>query len=265
MSAGDDNFPIRAQMPRPHQSRDTFHLLALLTAVVVIATLYFARVVVVPFALALLFAFLLTTPVTWLQRIHVHRVPAALLVLTLAVAGVGAIGWTVTKQLFDVSSQLPGYKINLKNKIDSLRSRRSDDLHKASETVKELSKELTATPTNTPSTSSSTSRTANQLTSSGTGSQPRPIPVEVVDRPSNPLESIPNLLAPVGTLGIVIVFTLIMMIRREDLRDRIIRLAGEGHIKTMSEALDEAGNRVSRYLLLQLLVNASYGIVVGVG
>lgn len=265
MFDGDDIFPIRIQMPRPQQSRDSFHLLALLTGVVVVATLYFAKVVVVPIALALLFAFLLTTPVTWLQRIRVHRVPAALLVLTLAVAGVGAVGWTVTKQVFDVSSQLPSYKINLKNKIDSLRTRRSDDLHKASETVKELSKELTATPTTTPSTSSSTSRAANQLTNSGSGSQSRPIPVEVVDPPSTPLESIPNLLGPVGTLGIVIVFTLVMMIRREDLRDRIIRLAGEGHIKTMTEALDEAGNRVSRYLLLQLMVNASYGIVVGVG
>jgi predicted PurR-regulated permease PerM/methanogenic corrinoid protein MtbC1 len=224
----------------------------------VIATLYFARVVVVPFVLALLFAFLLTTPVAWLQRLRVPRIPAALLVLTLAVAGVGAVGWGVTKQLFNVSTQLPSYKTNLMKKIDSLHSSGSESLQKTSETVKELGKELVGTPI-------SGEQPVKKLGSAGNSGQARPIPVEVVEQPSNPVDAIPNLLGPLGTLGIVIVFTFFMMIQMEDLRDRFIRLAGEGNLTAATEALDEASNRVSRYLQLQLLVNVSYGIVVATG
>jgi predicted PurR-regulated permease PerM/methanogenic corrinoid protein MtbC1 len=201
---------------------------------------------------------MLTTPVAWLQRLHVPRIPAALLVLTLAVAGVGAVGWTVTRQLFNVSTQLPGYKTNLMKKIESLHNSGSESFQKTSETVKELGKELAVT-------SGSGGQPVKKLGSTGNSGQARPIPVEVVEQPSNPVDAIPNLLGPLGTLGIVIVFTFFMMIQMEDLRDRFIRLAGAGNLTPMTEALDEASNRVSRYLQLQLLVNVSYGIIVAVG
>ncbi len=77
------------------------------------------------------------------------------------------------------------------------------------------------------------------------------------------LESLPNILGPIGTAGIVLVFTIFMLLQREDLRNRFIRLAGDGRLSVMTQAMDEAGDRVSHYLFLQSMVNASYGLIIG--
>lgn len=92
---------------------------------------------------------------------------------------------------------------------------------------------------------------------------------KVVEPPPNALQALRNLvgpvIAPLGTAGIVIVFTIFMLIEREEVRNRLFRLAGEGKINLMTKALDDAAQRVSRYLFLQLLVNASFGAIVGTG
>jgi predicted PurR-regulated permease PerM len=80
----------------------------------------------------------------------------------------------------------------------------------------------------------------------------------------NLLESAGNVLGPLGTAGVVVVFMIFMLMRREDLRNRFIRLAGRGRLNLMTHALDEAAHRVSRYVFLQFIVNACYGLVVGV-
>ncbi len=88
--------------------------------------------------------------------------------------------------------------------------------------------------------------------------------MKVVSPPANFMGSLPSVLDAVATAGIVIVFTFFMLLQREDLRNRFIRLAGQGRLKVMTQALDEAAQRVSRYLLLQSLVNVSYGVIIGV-
>ena len=96
------------------------------------------------------------------------------------------------------------------------------------------------------------------------GSSPaRPMAVEVVP-PTNPLESVQNLLGPLATAGVVIVFTVFILIGREDLRNRLIRLAGGNRLNMMTQAMDEATQRINRYLFLQLIVNTGYGLVVGI-
>src|ERR1700730_13810028 len=107
-------------VPHLNQNRDVSHLLAVAVAVVVIATLYLARVVLVPFALAMLLSFLLTPCVAFLERIRLPRAAAVLLVVGFFVAAMGSVGWVVTNQLVDVTSQIPSYKANITTKIESL-------------------------------------------------------------------------------------------------------------------------------------------------
>ena len=88
--------------------------------------------------------------------------------------------------------------------------------------------------------------------------------VEVVP-PANPVDSLETMLGPVATAGIILVFTIFMLLDREDLRDRFIRVAGGGRLTAMTQALDEASRRINRYLLLQMMVNIGYGIIIGTG
>ncbi len=247
-------------MTRPQPSRDVFHLLAVVVAVAAIATLYFARIVLIPFALAILFTFILTPVVKLLERIHFGRIPSTLLVVLLSVAAFGGIGWTVTTQFGEVVNQLPDYKSNIKAKLDSLHLSSHHTLDNASQTMTEISKDLAGAPA--PSHAGSASGTKSAITNPA--AQAKPVPVEVVKSPILPLESLQSVLTLLGSALIVVVFTIFMLIRREDLRNRLISLAGEGRLHLVTQTLDDASERVSKYLLLQFVVNTFYGIFIGV-
>jgi predicted PurR-regulated permease PerM len=273
----------RSTLLRRRLSGDSSHLLfALAVAVVFVATLYFARVVIVPVTLAVLFTFLLTPVVSLLERIRLPRTASALLVVLLGVAAVGAFGWMVAKQFVNVTEQFPNYATNIQQKIASLRNSRGSRLAKATDTVRELGSEIEegsaatagtpaaplANPQNARSKASQASASTSQKNSKPSpgdaGTAANPVPVKVVSPPANSMDSLPSVLDAVATAGIVIVFTFFMLLQREDLRNRFIRLAGQGRLKVMTQALDEAAQRVSRYLLLQSLVNVSYGVIIGV-
>jgi predicted PurR-regulated permease PerM len=247
-------------VPRPNASKDLFHLLAVVVAVVAIVTLYFARVVLIPFALAFLFTFILTPVVKLLERIHFGRIPSALLVVLLTVAACGGVGWTVTRQFGQVVNQLPDYKSNIKTKLTSLHWSSHRALDNASQTMTEISKDLAAPAV--ASHSGGTLEPERSLIHSAP--QSRPIPVEVVTSPALPLESLQDVLGLLASTLIVLVFTVFMLIRREDLRNRLISLAGAGHLRLVTQTLDDASARVSRYLLLQFVVNTCYGVFIGV-
>jgi hypothetical protein len=125
----------------------------------------------------------------------------------------------------------------------------------------EIGKDLAATPAVVPSGDA----TLTQPSPRRTPPQPRPIPVEIVKPPALPLESMQNVLGLLASVLIVLVFTIFMLIRREDLRNRLISLAGDGNLHLITQTLDDASARVSRYLLLQFVVNTCYGIFIGVG
>jgi predicted PurR-regulated permease PerM len=252
--------PANGAATRSYLSRDLFHLLAVVVAVAAIAALYFARVVLIPFALALLFTFILTPVVRILERIHLRRIPCTILVVLLGVGACGAVGWMVAKQLSEVANQLPAYKSNIKARLGSLHWPANQSLDSASETITEISKDLAASPiaSHPPSTVAAQSPVARSATPS------RPVPVEVVKAPALPLESVQSVLGLLGSALIVLVLTIFMLIRREDLRNRLISLAGEGHLHLVTQTLDDASARVSKYLLVQFIVNACYGIFIGV-
>jgi predicted PurR-regulated permease PerM len=261
---------LRERLPisRRPSSQESFRLFVLLASIAAVGTLYIARIVLIPLALAILFAFLLTPLVAALECVRLPRAASALLVVLLGVIAVGAVGLTVTRQLVAVTEQLPNYTTNTRAKIASLRNSRNNQLAKASDTLKELEKELADGTAATPALLNPLARPQRtpQTKTSGPANTPsaeKPLPVQLVPE-SNPFESVPRLLTFLGTALIVVVFTFFMLLQREDLRNRFIRLVGRGRLNVMTQALDEASHRVSRYLLLQTLVNMSYGAIIGV-
>jgi predicted PurR-regulated permease PerM len=227
-------------------------LLTLVGIVVVIASLYFGRQVLIPLALAVVLAFPLTPIVGLVERCRLGRVPSVLVVLVLSFALLAAVGWGVTSQLMEILVRLPDYRANIHDKIEALRPPRGSGLSKATATVNDLSKEL-----------SPTSETA------GNDRGKEPIAVQVAAPPHSTAEYLRDFLGPLTgsleTAGIVVIFTLFIVVKREDLRNRLLRLAGSGQLTVMTQALDEASRRLGRYLLLQFAVNAGYGLLFGLG
>ncbi len=232
-------------------------LLTLIAIVVVIVGLYFGRQVLIPLALAVVLAFLLTPVVGWVEKCRFGRVPAVLVVLVLAFSLVTSLGWIVTGQLMDIVDQFPSYKSNIHAKIQALRVPDGSRLKNASNTVTELSNELSA----------ASESAVDKKAAKASGS--RPIPVQMTQAPSDAPQYVRAIIGPLTgvleTSAMVIVFTLFMLIKREDLRNRVIRLAGQGQLKVVTQALDDGSRRLSRYLLLQFLVNTAYGVIFGSG
>jgi predicted PurR-regulated permease PerM len=195
-------------------------------------------------------------PVSFLERIKLPRILAIFLIVVVLVGVLGLIAWQTSQQFADLTEQLPLYKQTIQAKIHTLRGSRGESLHKASDTIKELGNEIvTVTPGSPPA-------NGQGKTAGAPGSSPaRPLAVDVVP-PSNPLESLRNMLGPLATVAMVIVFTIFILIGREDLRNRFIRMAG-GRLNVMTQGLDEATQRINRYLFLQSVVNSGFGVLVG--
>jgi predicted PurR-regulated permease PerM/methylmalonyl-CoA mutase cobalamin-binding subunit len=231
-------------------------LLGVVVAVAIVATLYFARVVLIPFTLAVLITFVLTPVAKLLERMHFGRLVSTLIVVVLSFIAVGAVGWTVTQQFGQVMNQLPDYRSNIRQKLETVHWSKNIALNNASDTMNEISKDLAAPPAHPDGSLPATTR-------SSTPSRQRPMPVEIVKSPTLPLESVESILGLLATFCIVVVLTFFMLIRRENLRNRLISLAGQRSLYVMTQAIDDATARVSRYLRLQLLVNICYGAFIG--
>jgi len=173
-------------------------------------------------ALALLFSLLLTPVIEFLETIKLPRLLAIFLVVVSFVAVAGLVGWKTSEQFIDLTNQLPAYKTNLEDKIHALGNTRNQSLNKAAATVRDLEKEVaTAVPGSPPT-------KEIEKTAAKPGSSPaQPLAVEVVP-PANPLESVMQMLGPLATAAIIIVFTIFTLMGREDLRNRFIRLVGGG-------------------------------------
>jgi predicted PurR-regulated permease PerM len=233
--------------------------LLLIAMVLALTALYFGRQIFIPLALALVFSFLLTPLVSFLEKLRLRRVPAALVVMALSFLLLGTVAWKVANQLVEITVNLADYKTNLDEKIKSLHVQANGNLSKATATVQELNRELAAVPGEISSNHGQESHTRPA----------KPIAVQVTAPPSNFVQDLRALLGPLAepleTGAMVTIFTLFMLIKREDLRNRVIRLAGHGRLNLMTQALDDAGRRLSRYLLMQCLVNIGYGLVFGLG
>jgi predicted PurR-regulated permease PerM len=224
--------------------------------------LYFARDILIPLALAITLTLILSPAVGWLQKLHIRRVPGTLLVMLLVVSAASGIGYVILNQLVQVVSDLPSYRENIHNKIAALRTPNKGALGKAAQSVQELGKEL-ATPQETPPPTVVRSRTGR------TSAPAAPVAVQVVPASENELIYLRDVtkpfLAPLVKLGIVLVFTVFLLVEESDLRNRIFRLAGLNRLNRMTQAVADGTRRISRYLMLQFLVNAAFGLLCGLG
>ena len=247
------------RLPNPPNSPPFSKSNFIIASAAVIAILYFGRGILIPLALAIVLSFLLMPLVGWLQRIHIRRVPSVLIVLAFCFAVTATIGWSVTSQLLQITGNIQDYRSNLEEKIHSLRSRNTGPIVQATATVQELNKELAVAP----------AAVADAKNKQANARPPRPISVQVATPPSNLLQDLRELLGPLAgpieTAALVIIFIAFMLINREDLRNRLIRLGGQGQLTVMTQALEDASERLSHYLMLQFLVNGCYGLLFGVG
>jgi len=233
---------------RPNSvSRNT----TLLSVVIVVAVLYFARDIFVPVALAVLVSFLLAPLVTRLRHWGWRRVPSVVAVVALAFILMATIGTLMTAQLSDLGHKLPEYQHNIHQKLQSIRDSSNGVMGHLTRLLHNFNQELQPSNSSQPG-----------------AEEQKPVPVEIHQNNLSPLRLVPKILGSVIgmllTAVIVVVFVIFMLLQQEDLRDRIIRLVGWRQLNVTTKALDEAGERVSRYLLAQLVVNVAFGIAAGI-
>ncbi len=262
--------PIPVAKAAPPASTQT----TLLVAALAVASLYIGRDLLMPMALSILLAFVLTPIVTRLQRWRLGRVPSVLAVVALVFIGIGAFGLVVGSQIADLANNLPTYERNLRAKIQSVRATANPAgggvIQEVSKVVRDLRDELARTTAAPPGADAPDRKAPGApATTPSTAAEPEPVPVRVQSDAPTPLEVLSEMLgpvvAPLATAGMVLVFTIFMLLQREDLRDRLIRLAGSGDLSRTTEAMNDAGQRVSRYLLMQVVVNVTYGLPIGLG
>ena len=234
-------------------------------AVIIVATLYFGREIFVPVALAILLSFVLAPVVNLLQRIRIPRAVAVVSVVALAFAAIFGLGGLMATQLTQLAGDLPRYQSTMREKIQSFRGATagSGTLERAADMLQDLSKELDKPKDTTRASAGPLVRQA-----SPTGAV-QPVPVEVRQPDPGALESlrtvISPLIHPLATTGIIVIFVIFILLQREDLRNRFIRLAGSHDLQRTTAALDDAGSRLSRLFLIQLVVNAAFGLAIGLG
>jgi predicted PurR-regulated permease PerM len=228
--------------------------------VIVVGALYLGSEILIPLALALLLSFMLAPIVTRLRRWRLGRIPSVLIVVVLVFTALLGIASIVGTQIVDLATNLPRYEWNLRSKIRdlSIAIPSGGIVERTSDMLQDLSEELEEA-------------TAPEKTEAAGEREAPPEPVLVqVRRPApTPLETLREiggpLVAPIATAGLVVVFVIFMLLQREDLRDRVIRLVGASDVARTTEAMNDAAKRISRYLLMQLVINLLYGIPVGVG
>ena len=263
-------------------TREPLLLLGLL-----LAAFYFGRPLLIPLALALTFNFLLTPVVSRLERFHFRRTPAALLVVATATAMLGGSVWLVAGQLLTVVNDLPSHAPNIRAKLDKTHVPADSPLGQALVSMEGLSREFSSDPAQqdaqhrtlagkatararTAAGREAAREAARRAAATGQSAElPQPTPVVVVQAPASEFAYLRQLLRPVlgplGTAGMVLIFTVYMLIKREDLRNRLLLLAGIGRLNLVSQALDDAAARISRYLIANVAVNTGYGIVFAAG
>jgi predicted PurR-regulated permease PerM len=233
-------------------------------AVIIVAALYLGREIFVPVALAILLSFVLASPVELLQRCRVPRAIAVVGVVLFAFAIIFALGSLIAAQLSRLAGDLPQYQTTIQNKIQSVRgiAGGSSTLERAEGMLQDLSKEL-----NKPKNGSV--KQPNPIANPSGARPATPVKVEVLQPDPGTLENLRSLIAPLvsplATTGIIVIFVIFILIQREDLRNRLIRLAGSHDLQRTTAALDDAAARLSRLFLNQLLINTGFGVMIGIG
>ncbi|WP_292509686.1 AI-2E family transporter [Mesorhizobium sp.] len=226
------------------------------SVVVTVAALYFGREVFLPIAVALLLTFAIAPVVSSLKRAGVPRIAAVIASVAGAFAALSLFSFVVATQVSDLAQNIPLYQINILTKVRALKENGLGGgiISRLGGVIERVGQEI--------------DRQEPQLPSAAQAPKREPIPVEVVSH-EKPLEVLQNLIgpliSPLGSAGLVIIVVIFMLMEREDLRDRFIRLVGYGDLHRTTQALQDAGKRVGQYLLMQLVVNIIYAVPITIG
>ncbi|HET6519815.1 MAG TPA: AI-2E family transporter [Geminicoccaceae bacterium] len=257
--------PVRVAPTTPPTSATATTLIL----VVVVVALHFGRDILIPFALSVLLSFALAPITTRLRRWGLGRVPSVIAVVVLVFLVVIGFSALVANQVIHLADNLPRYEYNLRAKIRALGDAAPTGgvFERATQMVRDVGKEIEEV----------TGREAEETPSPAAPAEPadeaeeerEPIPVEVREPAPGPLQALwlfaGPLIGPLATAGLVVVFVIFILLQREDLRDRLIRLFGSGDVHRTTEAMNDAAERISRYLFMHLVINLLYGIPVAVG
>jgi predicted PurR-regulated permease PerM len=231
-------------IPPPRQERPALFWLA--TVALIVAILARAQTILVPLALAIVVAFALNPAVRRLER-ALGRVVAVALVVLLALGAVTGFGYLLRRQLVDLSAQMTKYSDSIRKKVVALRGSEGSGLASLSKSVDRVVRQM------------------DEQVAADQGARP----VRVVPAETTAMERIETTLTPVveplARSVIVLVLVIFLLIKREDLRDRFIRLTGRGNVTLTTRTLDEAGHRISRFLTHQSAINGAFGIIVALG
>lgn len=235
-------------MPRNHLvTRINGPWVSLLAVVLVTALLWAAKAVLLPLALGIILAFTLTPLVRVCDRIRLPRFLGVALTMLLALGAVGGVGYVIADQFSDLSRQVTQYTSSMREKAADLRMGNDAAFRKFARTVERVTEQLDGNATDL--------RNAQPV---------RVIPARLT--PSERLhEAATTIFEPVASAIIVLVLVAFMLGQREDLRDRLIRLSGTDNVTLTTRFMDEAANRVSRFLVAQTLINVCLGTLVAGG
>jgi predicted PurR-regulated permease PerM len=221
-----------------------------LAIVIAVAVLRYAQEVFLPLALAILLTFLLAPLVDRLQRIHINRTLAVLLSVALTMLILGGLLWIVFHQLTDLANQLPNYRRQLRANLAGVTGALKGGVATTAEALDQLTREF--------------GRVAP--VDQSLAKVPK---MQVVEAPLTPMRALATVVGPfikpIGTTALVIVFVIFMLLRLPDLRDRVIGLLGSKNLRVTTEALDEAAHKVSRYLVMQTVINGMQGLLTAAG
>jgi predicted PurR-regulated permease PerM len=218
----------------------------------VVAALYLAKGVLVPLTLAVLLTFLLTPMCDWLERRRLARIPAVLATALLGSAVLGIAAWMAVIQMTALAPKLPEYQQNLQARLHAVNDYFIAALSKMTRTAEEIGQDLPKA----------------ERSGRPAGTDENPYAVRVLSPPASPIQilggTFGTLLEWLGSAGIVILLVVFFLVRREDLRDRFIGLVGAGQVTVTTQMLADAATRVSRYLSVLFVLNATFGLAAGI-
>ncbi|TPG49907.1 AI-2E family transporter [Roseomonas nepalensis] len=260
--------PVQVQPP---PSPELSHLLTVIVGVVIVAALYLAREVLIPITLAILLSFVLAPVVALFRRLRLPRVAAVLLSVVLALGLLSLIGSIIGVQIAGLASNAPRYQTAIQQKVESAQEAVFGRINDLSRRLNNEAKPLPPHdgPPGAPAPAPEAAPAAPSLPGLGGGSDRRPVPVEIQQGGSSALELARKFLSPVvgplETTLIVFIVAVFVLLQQADLRDRLIRLFGSDDLHRTTDALDEAGRRLSKYFLAQLMLNSAFGVIITVG
>ena len=245
----------RARVPAA-ETPNPSGLLGLAVGVVVIAALYLGQHVLVPITLSVMLSFVLAPLVRTLRQIHVPKVLAVLLSVALALALILMIGALIGTQVADLAQNTASYEVTIQTKIHNVQVFASSRADRIVSALSHVSGHGAGAP-------------PESIAAGPAHAGRHAVPVTIESGPPSAFSLLHQFIGPVlepfETVGIVIVVSIFVLLQQEDLRDRVIRLFGSSDLHRTTIAIDDAARRLSRYFLSQLAVNASFGVVIGIG